>query len=156
MKEQLVQIQGSDPGNLGPDVPSPCPTWQGAKNAASSYGPVIAYPPLRLQIVCSHEVHPSQVANAPACRDTQTATQPLEGFKADVDHASSRSAVQGFRHQSSLMLGAQLLDYMNQSIGLGRYPWACILRLALTNQVAEMLALTVVQYLLQLIAQYCN
>lgn len=129
---QIAEVKSIGPGSAASAVPVPCQTWQDASDYASSYGPDVAYPALRLQIICNATANQSQTANVPTCRDSETESRPAEAFEAEVSHFVSTSAVEGpsNQHVSRLWLDVKLLDHMGQSMGLGTFPnkcnlWSC-------------------------------
>ena len=114
LTQQIAQVGN---GSSASDIAVACQAWQDAHNIAAYYGPVLVYPAAYMVVTCNGTRHQSQFDDLPVCRDAYTDTEP---YAAQLDNFWSTSA-QGRDQKpvSSILLGVQLRDEMNQSMSLG-------------------------------------
>jgi len=94
-------------------LPTICPEWQSASNAAAEYGDIVAYPAAQLLIQC--------IAYAPNGYTCSQAAEVSNSSGVIIDNFWSTSAVDATMDQpvSRLLLDVAMLDMAGQAMPMG-------------------------------------
>ena len=91
-----------------------CPAWNTSNNSSPGYGPVIAYPPDRLQARC-HELSSEQQSSRYSCQENpETGGLRITNFWSTngVDETTAAPL-------SHVLVDVVVLDPMNQTVPIG-------------------------------------